>query len=201
MTKLVIVRHGQSQWNLENKFTGWVDVELTNQGEVEAKKAGTVLKDYQFDYAFTSGLTRAQNTLNIILQEIGQEDIPIEKSEKLNERDYGDLAGKNKADTEAEFGKEQVHLWRRSYDIQPPGGESLKDTSARVIPYVEENIIPKLKEGKNILITAHGNSLRSLIMHLEKLSPEEILKVEIPTGRPKLYELDAQLNIANTKFL
>lgn len=198
---LVIVRHGQSAWNLENRFTGWVDVDITEKGEAEAKAAAEKLKGMKFDYAFTSGLKRAQRTLDIILKGIGQGDLHVEKNEALNERHYGDLQGANKAETAEKYGDEQVHIWRRSFDIAPPNGESLKDTLDRVLPYFEKEIVPLLKSGKNIIISAHGNSLRALIMYLEKLSPEEILKVEIPTGQPKEYQLDENLNILKTEFV
>jgi 2,3-bisphosphoglycerate-dependent phosphoglycerate mutase len=201
MPNLVIVRHGQSQWNLENRFTGWVDIDLSPKGEEEAIKAGEMLKGYKFDYAFTSDLIRAQRTLDIILNGIGQTDISVEKDIALNERMYGDLQGLNKDETREKFGDEQVHIWRRSYDIAPPNGESLKDTADRVIPYYEEKIAPMLKEGKDIIISAHGNSLRALIMYLEGLSKEEVVKVEIPTGHPKIYILDDDLNIKETKYL
>lgn len=201
MPNLVIVRHGQSQWNLENRFTGWVDIDLSPAGKEEALKAGSLLKGFKFDEAFTSDLMRAQNTLSIILDEIGQAEIPIEKDIALNERMYGDLQGLNKDETRAKFGDEQVHIWRRSYDIAPPNGESLKDTANRVIPYYKEKIEPELRAGKDIIIAAHGNSLRALIMYLEKLSPEDIIKVEIPTGHPKVYVLDDELNIIETKYL
>jgi 2,3-bisphosphoglycerate-dependent phosphoglycerate mutase len=201
MATLVIVRHGQSQWNKENRFTGWVDVDLAEKGIEEAERAGELLKGYQFDEAFTSVLMRATKTLDIILEKIGQTDIPVTKDQALNERMYGDLQGKNKDEMRAEFGEEQVHIWRRSYDVAPPNGESLKDTAERVLPYFEKEIVPKIKAGETILISAHGNSLRALIMELEKLSPEEILQVEIPTGVPKVYELDEELNVKSAEFL
>lgn len=201
MSTLVIVRHGQSAWNLENRFTGWVDVDITDKGEAEAKNAGEKLKGESFDLAFTSDLKRAQRTLSIILGEIGQSAIPTTKHQALNERHYGDLQGANKAETAAKYGEDQVHIWRRSYDVAPPNGESLKDTADRVIPYFEAEIAPKLKAGKNIIITAHGNSLRALIMHLEKLTPEQILQVEIPTGAPKKYVLDENLNVVSAQFV
>jgi 2,3-bisphosphoglycerate-dependent phosphoglycerate mutase len=201
MSKLVIVRHGQSVWNKENKFTGWVDVDLAEKGVEEANRAGELLKDYKFDAAFTSVLKRANRTLDIILDKIGQSDIPITYDEALNERMYGDLQGKNKDEMREEYGEEQVHIWRRSYDVPPPGGESLKDTAERVLPYFEKEIVPMIKAGKNIIISAHGNSLRALIMKLENLTPEEILKTEVPTGVPKVYELDADLNIESAEFL
>jgi len=201
MPKLVIVRHGQSQWNLENRFTGWIDIDLSDAGIAEAKKAGEKLKNYKFDEAFTSDLIRAQKTLDLILDSIGQTDIPVEKDKALNERMYGDLQGMNKDECREKFGEEQVKIWRRSYDTPPPNGESLKDTADRVLPYYLSRIEPELKKGKDILISAHGNSLRALIMHLEGLSKEEILKTEIPTGSPKEYLLDDDLKIIETKYL
>jgi 2,3-bisphosphoglycerate-dependent phosphoglycerate mutase len=201
MAKLVLVRHGQSQWNLENKFTGWVDVGLAEKGIQEAKEAGKILKGLVFDQAFTSALVRAQDTLTLILEETGQVDLPIEKDQALNERMYGDLQGKDKDECRSEFGDDQVHIWRRSFDIAPPGGESLKDTADRVLPYFEKAIKPLLKEGKNVIIAAHGNSLRALIMSLENLGKDEILKVEVPTGQPKIYELDSDLNILSSAYL
>lgn len=201
MPKLVIVRHGQSQWNLENRFTGWIDVDLSPAGEEEAGKAGDKLKDYKFDSAFTSDLKRAQHTLDIILKKINQESIPVKKDKALNERMYGDLQGMNKDECRQKFGEDQVKIWRRSYDIPPPNGESLKDTSDRVLPYYHSEIEPELKKGNDILISAHGNSLRALIMYLEKLSKEEILQTEIPTGKPKEYILDNDLNVIETKYI
>jgi len=201
MPKLVIVRHGQSQWNLENRFTGWIDIDLSPKGIEEANNAGEKLKGYVFDKAYTSALIRAQKTLGIILGIIGETNIPVEKDQALNERMYGDLQGLNKDETRKKFGDEQVRIWRRSYDVAPPNGESLKDTSDRVMPYYEAKIKPDLLAGKNILISAHGNSLRALVMSLEKLSKEQILETEIPTGIPKLYELDSDLNIIECKYL
>lgn len=201
MSQLVITRHGQSAWNLENRFTGWVDVDITAQGEAEAKAAGQKLKDYHFDCAFTSALKRAQRTLDIILKETGQENIPVTRDQALNERHYGDLQGANKAETVAKYGEEQVKIWRRSYDVAPPNGESLKDTADRVIPYFDLNIVPLLQQGRNVIISAHGNSLRALIMHLEKMTPEQILQVELPTGQPKVYDLDKDLNVIATRVL
>ena len=201
MAKLVIVRHGQSQWNLENRFTGWVDVDLSDKGVEEANAAGEKLKGYTFDAAFSSVLKRANRTLDIILENIGQFNLQVEKNQALNERHYGDLQGKNKQEMRDEYGDEQVHIWRRSYDVAPPNGESLKDTKDRVLPYYEEKIEPLLKQGKTIIISAHGNSLRALIMHLENLTPEEILQKEIPTGSPILYDLDENLNIIESKYL
>ncbi len=201
MPNLVCVRHGQSEWNLQNKFTGWVDVDLTEKGVNEAIAAGEKLKGHHFDCAFSSVLKRANRTMDFILEGIGQSDLHVEKNEALNERMYGDLQGKNKAEVAEEFGDDQVHIWRRSYDIPPPGGESLKDTRERVIPYYEEHIEPLLKQGKDIIITAHGNSLRALVMHLEHLSPEEILKKEIPTGSPYKYDLSDDLSVNSAEFI
>src|ERR1700682_5921384 len=183
---LVLVRHGQSEWNLKNLFTGWKDPDLTEQGIAEAKEAGRKLKakGFSFDIAFTSVLKRAQHTLDLILAEIGQPDIPVKKHMALNERDYGELSGLNKDDARKRWGEEQVHIWRRSYDIAPPGGESLKDTAARVLPYYQAKIAPEVKAGRNVLVAAHGNSLRALIMHLEDLSGEEIVARELGTGVP-----------------
>jgi 2,3-bisphosphoglycerate-dependent phosphoglycerate mutase len=199
MSKLVIFRHGQSVWNLENKFTGWVDVELTEKGIAEAKAAGEKLKGFTFDHAYSSNLQRAQKTLKLALESAGHKPLTPVYHEALNERMYGDLQGLNKAETAAKYGDEQVKIWRRSYDIPPPNGESLKDTAARVLPYFEKEIVPKLKAGKNVVIAAHGNSLRALIMHLEKMTPEQILEFEIGTGVPRLYELDSNLNVLSAK--
>lgn len=188
--ELVLVRHGQSQWNLENRFTGWTDIPLTEAGEAEARHAGELLKDYHFDQAFTSALVRAQETLRIILSVTGQTDLPIERDAALNERHYGDLQGLNKDETALKFGKEQVHLWRRSYDIAPPGGESLKDTRARVMPYYAAHIEPMLRQGKKVLVVAHGNSLRALVMVLDGISERDIPDLNIPTGAPLRYLID-----------
>lgn len=199
--KLVIVRHGQSEWNAQNRFTGWVDVDLAPKGIAEAKEAGEKLKGYNFDKGFTSALIRAQKTLSNILEVTGQTDLEVVKDQALNERMYGDLQGQNKDEAREKFGEEQVHIWRRSFDTPPPGGESLKGTADRVLPYFKEVIEPELKAGKTIIIAAHGNSLRALIMHLEQLSPEEILKTEVPTGKPKLYEFDADLNVIKAEYI
>lgn len=196
MAKLFLVRHGQSLWNLENRFTGWHDIDITEAGIEEAKKAGDVLINERIDIAFTSVLIRAKHTLNLILNEIGKPDIPVIMDKALNERSYGNLEGLNKAETTLKYGDEQVHTWRRSYDVVPPGGESLKDTYNRVIPYFEKEIVPFLKKGENVLIVAHGNSLRSLIMYLEHLSPEEILEREIATGIPITYIFDENFNVS-----
>jgi 2,3-bisphosphoglycerate-dependent phosphoglycerate mutase len=193
MTRLFLVRHGQSQWNLENRFTGWKDVDLTEKGKEEARQAGAYLKGKPIEVAFTSKLIRAQHTLDIILEETGKTGIPVFMDKALNERSYGDLEGLNKAETAKKFGEEQVHIWRRSYDVAPPGGESLKDTCNRVIPYFENDIKPQIEQGKNVLIVAHGNSLRALVMYLEHLDPEEILQREIATGEPITYIFDEQM--------
>lgn len=198
---LIIVRHGQSEWNLENRFTGWKDVGITEKGRQEARQAADKLKTESIDIAYTSALKRAHQTLEIILRDCHLEAIPVIRDPALNERSYGDLEGLNKADTEQKFGSEQVHLWRRSFDIAPPHGESLKDTAERVIPYFEKEIRPKLEAGKNILVVAHGNSLRALMMYLEKLSPEEILQIELPTGVPRKYELDDELRVLSAAYL
>ena len=192
MSHLVLIRHGQSEWNEKNLFTGWRDPDLTAQGVDEAKAAGQALKQQGlvFDLAFTSDLQRAQKTLTLLLAEQGQSDLPTTENQALNERDYGDLAGLNKDDAREKWGAEQVHIWRRSYDTPPPGGESLKDTGARVLPYYDSAILPLIKAGKNILIAAHGNSLRSLVMRLEGLSSDEILDVNIDTGVPYIYQMD-----------
>ena len=187
---LILVRHGQSQWNLENRFTGWVDIPLTEAGEIEARRAGVLLMSYHFDYGFTSALRRAQETLRIILEVIGQPDLPVEQDQALNERFYGDLQGLNKEETALKFGAEQVHLWRRSYDVAPPGGESLQDTAARVLPYYRAHIVPRLQRGQTILVVAHGNSLRALVMVLENISEADIPDLNIPTGVPMRYLFD-----------
>ncbi len=196
---LVLVRHGQSEWNLKNLFTGWRDVDLTEQGIAEAKEAGRKLKaqGLSFDIAFTSALKRAQNTLDLLLAEMGQSRIPVIRDQALNERDYGDLSGLNKDDARKKWGEEQVHIWRRSYDIAPPGGESLRDTLARTLPYYVQEILPRVLRGERTIIAAHGNSLRALVMVLEKLSPDGILKREISTGVPIIYRLNADSTVAS----
>ena len=185
--KLILVRHGLSVYNDQNRFTGWKDVELNEQGVTEAEQAVDLLKDIDFDMAFTSRLKRANDTLDLILTGIGQETIRIEKDQALNERDYGDLVGQNKAEAAKKFGEEQVQIWRRSYDIPPPGGESLKDTADRVIPYLNEKILPYVYEGKNIIVSAHGNSIRAIVMALKNFTPEEILKTEIGWCEPWIF--------------
>ena len=195
---LVLVRHGQSEWNLKNLFTGWRDVDLTDAGVAEARTAGKRLKEQKikFDVAFTSSLKRAQRTLDLILEEMGQMGIPIIRNQALNERDYGDLVGLNKDDARKKWGDEQVLKWRRSYDVAPPGGESLKDTVARALPYFVQEILPRVLRGERTLVAAHGNSLRALVMVLERLSPEGILKRELATGVPILYRLQADSTVA-----
>jgi len=201
MPSLVLLRHGESQWNLENRFTGWVDVPLSPKGEEEARIAGEKLKNLRFHRAFTSVLRRANDTLTIVLKVIDQTKIPVEFDQALNERHYGDLQGLNKAETAKKFGDEQVKLWRRSYDVRPPNGESLKDTAERVLPYWEKSILPHLKKDENILIAAHGNSLRALVMHLDNLSRAEVLELNIPTGAPLLYELNGSAEATARKYL
>ncbi len=195
---LVLVRHGQSEWNLKNLFTGWKDVDLTEQGVGEARAAGRKLKaqGLTFDCAYTSSLKRAQRTLDLILEEMGQK-VPIVRDQALNERDYGDLVGLNKDDARKKWGEEQVLIWRRSYDVPPPGGESLKDTVARALPYFVQEILPRVLRGERTLISAHGNSLRALIMVLERLTPEQILKRELGTGVPIVYRLNADSTVAS----
>lgn len=194
---LVLVRHGQSEWNLKNLFTGWKNPDLTEQGIKEARTAGQTLKEMklEFDEAFTSDLLRAQRTLDLMQEEMAT-DLPITRDQALNERDYGDITGMNKDEARKQFGEEQVHIWRRSYDVPPPGGESLKMTAERVLPYFDKEILPRVLAGKRILVSAHGNSLRALIMQLEGLTPEEILKRELGTGTPIIYRLDEEGGIA-----
>ena|SRR5436190_14801984 len=190
---LVLVRHGQSEWNLKNLFTGWKDVGLSETGIAEAKTAGVRLKrqGLKFDIAYTSALTRAHHTLTLMLAELGQQGLKTVKDQALNERDYGDLTGLNKDEARTKWGEEQVHIWRRSYDVPPPGGESLKDTLARALPYYMVHIQPDVLSGRSVLVSAHGNSLRALIMAIEGLSPEQILKRELATGVPVVYRLRA----------
>ena len=201
MAKLVLLRHGESQWNLENRFTGWVDVPLSPKGEQEARAAGQKLAGTTFDRAYTSVLKRAIDTLAIVLEVIGQAGIPIEQDKALNERMYGELQGLNKAETAQKYGEQQVKIWRRSYDVRPPGGESLKDTADRVLPYYAQHIQPQILAGKNVLIAAHGNSLRALIMQLDKLSREAVLELNIPTGAPLLYEFDNDEKVLSRRYL
>jgi len=200
---LVLVRHGQSEWNLKNLFTGWKDPDLSPKGVEEAKAAGKRLKakGLKFDVCFTSALTRAQHTLDLILSELGQTGLPITRDQALNERDYGELTGLNKDDARAKFGEEQVLIWRRSYDVPPPKGESLKDTLARSLPYYMHYIQPHVLSGKNVLVAAHGNSLRSLIMAIDGLTPEQILKRELDTGVPVVYKLKANSLPASVEVL
>ena len=228
MRTLVLLRHGESEWNLENRFTGWTDVDLTAKGTEEAKLAGRLMKDsgFRFDMAYTSYLKRANHTLALALGEMGESDIPVVRSWKLNERHYGALQGLNKAETAKKYGEEQVHIWRRSFDIQPPAlkpeddrnparqplyadvpaqelplTESLKDTIARVVPYFQQTIEPQLEAGKQIIIAAHGNSLRALVMYFDHLSQEAITRVNIPTGVPLVYEFDDSGKVLGHHYL
>ena len=200
---LVLLRHGESEWNRANRFTGWKDVGLTEEGMAEAHRAGAMLKQAGtcFNCAFTSTLKRAHNTLDIILEELGQRKIPTVKAAALNERDYGELVGVNKEEARRRFGAEQVHIWQRSYDTAPPGGESLKDTALRVLPFYEKWIVPELLKGKSVIVVAHGNSLRSLIMELDRLSPDEVMQVELGTGMPLVYRLNADGSVAEKRDL
>ncbi|HEY6953201.1 MAG TPA: 2,3-bisphosphoglycerate-dependent phosphoglycerate mutase [Bacteroidota bacterium] len=211
MPNLILLRHGESQWNLENRFTGWTDVPLSPKGEQEAHDAGQKLKSYKFDVAYTSVLKRAIDTLNIVLKIIGQQKIPIVYDKALNERHYGALQGLNKAETAQKYGDEQVKLWRRSYDVPPPKektplnpdgiSESLKDTAARTLPYFDAKIIPEIKAGRNVIVAAHGNSLRSIVMKLDNLSEKEVVELNIPTGAPLLYVYDKNGAIKEHKYL
>ncbi|HCA81978.1 MAG TPA: 2,3-bisphosphoglycerate-dependent phosphoglycerate mutase [Bacteroidetes bacterium] len=211
MPNLLLLRHGESQWNLENRFTGWTDVSLSPKGEQEAHEAGEKLKSYKFDKAYTSVLKRAIDTLQIVLKITGQQHIPIEYDKALNERHYGALQGLNKAETAKKYGDGQVKLWRRSYDVPPPNdvtelnplgmSESLKDTAARTLPYFESRIMPDIRAGKNILVAAHGNSLRSIVMQLDNLTKEQVIELNIPTGVPLLYVYDAKGNITEHRYL
>jgi 2,3-bisphosphoglycerate-dependent phosphoglycerate mutase len=201
-TVLVLVRHGESEWNRRNQFTGWHDVDLSEEGVAEAHLAGEMLvkEGHCIDVAFTSTLKRAQRTLKIILGELDREEIPIIADAALNERDYGDLVGINKDEARKRWGEEQVHIWQRSYDVAPPGGESLKDTAARVAPFFSRRILPGLQTG-NVLVVAHGNSLRSLVMSLDRLSPEQVLELRIATGVPLIYRLRADGTVASKRNL
>jgi 2,3-bisphosphoglycerate-dependent phosphoglycerate mutase len=200
---LVLTRHGQSEWNLKNLFTGWKDVDLTEVGIAEAKAAGRKLKaqGITFDVGFTSDLKRAQRTMTLMLEEMGQPNIPVIKNLALNERDYGDLSGLNKDEARERWGAEKVHIWRRSYDVPPPGGESLRDTAARVLPYYIQEILPRVLRGQRVLVTAHGNSLRALVMVLDRLSPKEIIARELATGVPMVYRLNADATVAEHQEL
>ncbi len=203
MSRLVLVRHGQSEWNAKNLFTGWRDPDLTAQGIAEARAAGQALKAASiiFDIGFTSDLQRAQKTCALLLEEQGQSDLPVTRHPALNERDYGDLSGLNKDDARAKWGAEQVHIWRRSYDTPPPGGESLKDTAARVVPYYEATILPAVKTGQHVLVAAHGNSLRALIMVLETLTAAQIVALNIGTGEPYIYDMAANGDVTEKRIL
>jgi 2,3-bisphosphoglycerate-dependent phosphoglycerate mutase len=196
---LVLVRHGESEWNRKNLFTGWRDVDLTEAGTAEARAAGRKLKaqGLTFDVGYTSALKRAQRTLDLMLDELGQKNIPVVKNQALNERNYGDLSGLNKDEARVKWGAEQVHTWRRSYDVAPPGGESLKDTTARVLPYYLQEILPRVLRGERVLLSAHGNSLRALVMVLDRLGPEQIVKRELGTGVPMIYRLNADATVAS----
>ncbi len=200
---LVLVRHGESEWNKLNLFTGWRDPDLSEKGVEEARRAGQLLKNegYEFDVAFTSALKRAQHTLDLMLEELDQTGLTTHADQALNERDYGDLAGLNKDDARRRWGEEQVHIWRRSYDINPPGGESLKDTAARTLPYYEAKIWPEVKAGRNVIVAAHGNSLRSIVMKLDQLSGDEVVKLEIATGVPIVYQLDDEGRVRSKRIL
>jgi 2,3-bisphosphoglycerate-dependent phosphoglycerate mutase len=200
---LVLVRHGQSEWNLKNLFTGWRDIDLSEQGIAEARTAGRKLKaqGFQFDIAFTSALIRAQRTLDIMLDELGQRGIQVAKDQALNERDYGDLVGLNKDDARKRWGEEQVHVWRRSYDVAPPGGESLRDTAARVLPYYIQEMLPRVLQGNRVLVSAHGNSLRALVMVLDRHTPESITKLNLDTGVPMIYRLNPDSTVAEKRDL
>jgi len=200
---LVLVRHGQSDWNLKNLFTGWKDPDLTELGIQEATTGGQALADYgiKFDIAFTSALVRAQHTLKLVLDKVGQPDLETIRDQALNERDYGDLSGLNKDDARAKWGEEQVHVWRRSYDVPPPGGESLRDTGARVWPYYLTEILPRVLRGEKVLVAAHGNSLRSLVMVLDRLTREQVLSLNLATGVPMVYKPKADSTVASKEVL
>jgi 2,3-bisphosphoglycerate-dependent phosphoglycerate mutase len=200
MPKLILVRHGQSVWNLQDRFTGWVDVPLSELGREEARRAGERLKGTPVDVAYTSGLTRAQHTLQLIMEAAGL-DVPVIKDPALNERMYGDLQGLNKARTAEKFGAEQVKIWRRSYDVPPPNGESLKDTAARTLPFFERSIMGDIADGRNVLVVAHGNSNRSIVMQLDKLSKEEVLELNLATGIPLVYELSESGEVRGKEIL
>ncbi len=201
MPDLILLRHGQSQWNLENRFTGWVDVPLSAKGEAEARAAGETLRGRRIDLLYTSVLKRAIDTATIALAAAGITPPPTVRDGALNERMYGDLQGLDKAEAAARWGDAQVKLWRRSYDVRPPGGESLADTAARVLPFWESRILPDVRAGKNVLVAAHGNSLRALVMHLDGLSREQVLELEIPTGVPLLYDVALDGHVAGKRYL
>ncbi|MDF1634260.1 2,3-bisphosphoglycerate-dependent phosphoglycerate mutase [Mycoplana sp. MJR14] len=200
---LVLVRHGQSEWNLKNLFTGWKDPDLTPLGIEEANAGGKALADtgIKFDIAFTSDLSRAQKTCQIVLDKVGQPNLETIRNQALNERDYGDLSGLNKDDARARWGEEQVHIWRRSYDVPPPGGESLRDTGARVWPYYLTDILPRVLAGQTVLVAAHGNSLRALVMVLDRLTKEQVLNLNLATGVPMVYRLNADSTVASKDVL
>jgi 2,3-bisphosphoglycerate-dependent phosphoglycerate mutase len=197
---LVLVRHGQSLWNAQNRFTGWVDVPLTERGRDEARKAGRLLAGMHFDVAYTSVLARAQDTLTLALGESGMV-LPTVRDAALNERDYGDLAGLDKAETAARYGDEQVHVWRRSFDVAPPGGESLKDTAARTLPFFERAILGDIRHGRDVLVVAHGNSNRSIVMRLDGLDEDAVTRLELATGVPLVYELDGDGTVVSKRVL
>jgi 2,3-bisphosphoglycerate-dependent phosphoglycerate mutase len=201
MADLILLRHGQSQWNLENRFTGWIDVPLSARGEEEARAAGRKLVGRRIDTLYTSVLARAIETARLALETAGVRPRTVVRDAALNERMYGDLQGMNKAEAAGRFGDAQVKLWRRSYDVRPPGGESLADTAARVLPYWEARILPDLRAGQNVLVVAHGNSLRALVMHLDGLTQAQVLELEIPTGAPLLYETGADGAVLGKRFL
>ena len=203
MSQLILVRHGQSEWNQQNLFTGWRDPDLTERGVTEARNAGRALKaeGITFTIAFTSELMRAQKTCTLLLEEQGQSDLQTIRNVALNERDYGDLSGLNKDDAREKWGEEQVHIWRRSFDTPPPGGESLKDTAERVLPYFNNTIMPRIRAGENVLVAAHGNSLRALVMMVDGLGETEITQVNIPTGEPYIYDMDAQGKVVGKRIL
>ena len=202
MASLILIRHGQSVWNASNRFTGWTDVDLSDKGVIEAEEAGRQLSDIRIDVVHTSDLIRAQRTAKIVIQqnESSGEDVPTRYDWRLNERHYGALQGLNKAETAEKHGAEQVQIWRRSFDVPPPEGESLEMTAERTIPYFTEEILPDLESGKNVLVSAHGNSLRSIVMHIERISPDDIVSLEIPTGSPLLYRHDKNGTIRVDSF-
>ena len=201
MPYLILLRHGESQWNLENRFTGWVDVPLSPRGEEEARVAGEHFRDLPIDKLYTSVLQRAIRTADIALEVAGKTGLPVSRDQALNERHYGSLQGLNKAETAEQYGEEQVKIWRRSYDVPPPDGESLKDTAARTLPYFQQHILPDIRAGLNVLVVAHGNSLRSIVMDLDKLTREQVLELNIPTGIPLVYRFDDEGHILDKKYL